>query len=145
MKTIFKEAHKMTREMVKEYNVDYQAQFGLNLSYLLENKEEKEMELKQKIKNTNVYSKRDQQITLANGSKGQWLAIVEDFDPKFEYKRDFLEEDEIVRHIFCYNVKEGNIYNWDEGKGQKFGIIENNELYEISKQDVNNILNSRRY
>lgn len=42
MKKIFKEAHKMTREMVKEYGVDYQAQFGLCLSYLLE-KEEEEM------------------------------------------------------------------------------------------------------
>lgn len=43
MKNIFKEAHKMTREMVKKYNVDYQTQFGLCVSYLLENKEEKEM------------------------------------------------------------------------------------------------------
>lgn len=40
MKNLFKKAHKMTREMVKEYGVDYQAQFGLCLSYLLE--EEKE-------------------------------------------------------------------------------------------------------
>lgn len=40
MKNIFKEAHKMTREMVEKYGVDYQVQFGLCLSYLLENKEE---------------------------------------------------------------------------------------------------------
>ena len=40
MKKIFKEAHKMTREMVKKYKVDYQAQFGLCLSYLLKNKKE---------------------------------------------------------------------------------------------------------
>src|SRR5699024_7148125 len=43
MKMIFKEAHKMTREMVKEYEVDYQAQFGLNLSYLLNKKEVEEV------------------------------------------------------------------------------------------------------
>ncbi|SNR95170.1 hypothetical protein SAMN05446037_100251 [Anaerovirgula multivorans] len=44
MKKIFKEAHKMTKEMVEKYGVDYQAQFGLNLAYLLETKEEgKEM------------------------------------------------------------------------------------------------------
>lgn len=48
MKKIFKEAHKMTREMVKEYGVDYQAQFGLCLSYLL-NREEEEM---RKLKGT---------------------------------------------------------------------------------------------
>lgn len=40
---IFKEAHKMTREMLSKYEVDYQVQFGLNLSYLLNQKEEKEM------------------------------------------------------------------------------------------------------
>ena len=51
MKKIFIEAHKMTREMVEEYGVDYQAQFGLCLSYLL-NKEEEEMkELKPAILN----------------------------------------------------------------------------------------------
>lgn len=44
MKKIFKEAHKMTREMVEKYGVDYQVQFGLCLAYLLEEKEqEKEM------------------------------------------------------------------------------------------------------
>lgn len=43
MKKVFKEAHKMTKEMVEKYGVDYQAQFGLNLSYLLENKEAEKM------------------------------------------------------------------------------------------------------
>ena len=46
MKNLFKKAHKMTRGMVKEYEVDYQAQFGLCLSYLFEEeKEEKEMKV----------------------------------------------------------------------------------------------------
>ena len=37
MKKIFKEAHKMTREMVNQYkDIDYQTQFGLCLQYLLE-------------------------------------------------------------------------------------------------------------
>lgn len=43
MKKVFIEAHKMTKKMVEEYGVDYQTQFGLNLSYLLEKEEEKEM------------------------------------------------------------------------------------------------------
>lgn len=37
MKKIFKEAHKMTKEIVEKYNdVDYQAQFALCLRYLIE-------------------------------------------------------------------------------------------------------------
>lgn len=43
MKKIFIEAHKMTKEMVEKYGVDYQAQLGLCISYLLENKEEEGM------------------------------------------------------------------------------------------------------
>lgn len=35
-----KEAHKMTREIVNKYGVDYKTQFGLCLAYLLNNKEE---------------------------------------------------------------------------------------------------------
>lgn len=46
MKKIFKEAHKMTKEMVGKYGVDYKFQFGLNLAYLLENKKE-EVEMKE--------------------------------------------------------------------------------------------------
>lgn len=42
---IFKKAHEMTREMVREYEVDYQTQFGLNLSYLFEEEEEEEMKV----------------------------------------------------------------------------------------------------
>ena len=41
MKKIFKKAHELTRKMKESYpEVDYQTQFGLCLSYLLENKEE---------------------------------------------------------------------------------------------------------
>lgn len=37
MKKLFKEAHKMTREMVDKYgDIDYQTQFGLCLQYLIE-------------------------------------------------------------------------------------------------------------
>ncbi len=46
MKNLFKKAHKMTREMVKEYGADYQAQFGLCLSYLLEERGIEMVELK---------------------------------------------------------------------------------------------------
>ena len=44
MRNIFLKAHEMTREMKREYpEVNYRAQFGLNLSYLLSNKEERQM------------------------------------------------------------------------------------------------------
>ena len=44
MKNTFKRAHEMAKEIKKEYpEVDYRAQFGLCLSYLLNNKEELEM------------------------------------------------------------------------------------------------------
>lgn len=44
MKNLMKEAHKMTKGIKAKYeNVDYKAQLGLCLSFLLENKEEVEM------------------------------------------------------------------------------------------------------
>ncbi len=43
MKNLFKEAHKITREFVEKYEVDYQAQFGLCLSFLFEEEEEEEV------------------------------------------------------------------------------------------------------
>lgn len=43
MKKIFKKAHEMTREFVKEYGVNYQAQFGLCLSFLFEKERGMEM------------------------------------------------------------------------------------------------------
>lgn len=46
MKNIMKEAHRMTKEIKKEYpEVDYQAQLGICLSFLY-NEEETEMEVK---------------------------------------------------------------------------------------------------
>ena len=54
MKNIFVAAHKLTKEMVEKYGVDYKFQFGLNLSYLLEIKEEKvELQVKQWFINKN--------------------------------------------------------------------------------------------
>lgn len=59
MKEIMKKAHKMTRGMVEKYGVDYQAQLGLCLAYLLENKEEERMvELKGTEKQVALAKKR---------------------------------------------------------------------------------------
>jgi len=46
-KKLFKQAHKMTKEIVEKYkDVDYQAQFSLCLAYLLNKKEGEEIEKK---------------------------------------------------------------------------------------------------
>jgi hypothetical protein len=71
MKKIFREAHKMTREMVEKYGVDYQVQFGLNLAYLLEKEGEKEMvEVKEMLKNEELteeqVNKASEKITNLN-------------------------------------------------------------------------------
>lgn len=67
MKKIFKEAHKMTRKMVEEYGVGYQVQFGLNLSYLLDNKEE---EMKKELKGT------EKQVKWANEILAEMNAVL---------------------------------------------------------------------
>lgn len=49
MKHLFKEAHRMTREMIEKYNdVDYSVQFTLCLNYLLDAEKEKVAELRQR-------------------------------------------------------------------------------------------------
>lgn len=71
MKNLFKEAHKMTREIATKYEVNYQSQFGLVLSYLLENKEEEEKML-ENLKGT------EKQVKLANDIAKDINAILED-------------------------------------------------------------------
>lgn len=75
MKKIFKEAHKMTREMVKEYGVDYQAQFSLCLSYLLNQKEEEEM---RELKGT------EKQVKWAEDIMSIFDEVVEDVEKGIE-------------------------------------------------------------
>lgn len=66
MKKIFIEAHKMTREMKESYpEVDYQAQFGLCVSYLLEKKEEKQM-----LKGS------EKQVKWAEDIRNEWLEKI---------------------------------------------------------------------
>lgn len=95
MKKIFIEAHKMTREMVKEYEVDYQTQFGLNLSYLLNKEEEESMnelvelkgsekqvkwanDIRRKMITTLNYHKND--CTVFNDLKEYWESVNFGYD-----------------------------------------------------------------
>lgn len=69
MKNLFKEAHKMAREIKEQYNeVDYQAQFGLCLSYLYENKEEMKVKELPKLEGT------EKQVAWAEDIREELLA-----------------------------------------------------------------------
>lgn len=48
---LFVKAHKMTREIVKETGVNYRVQFGICLSFLYKNKEEKKVTVEEKLNN----------------------------------------------------------------------------------------------
>ena len=80
MKKVFKKAHEMTRKFVEEYGVDYRAQFGLCLSYLLE-KEKEEEEVKIEMKKLKGTKK---QIKFANNIKEATLEIVNQFERAIE-------------------------------------------------------------
>lgn len=76
MKKVFKKAHEMTRKFVEEYGVDYQAQFGLCLSYLLEKEREEEevKELKGTPKQIAWAEKiREEQMESFNRFKERWI------------------------------------------------------------------------
>lgn len=127
MKKIFKEAHKMTREMVKEYKVDYQAQFSINLSYLLNNKEEKEMERnlrgsEKQIKWANdLLNHLDKYVNrvLEGYEKGEALEEEkEEFDEFLEEEIDRIRNNEKSWEIIAA-LKERNKNLWlleEEGK-----------------------------
>jgi hypothetical protein len=77
MKNLFKKAHEMTRKMKESYpEVDYQAQFGLCLSYLFE--EEKEEEGMKELKGTPkqiawAEKIREEQMESFNRFKERWI------------------------------------------------------------------------
>ena len=73
MRKIFKEAHKMTRKLVEKYDVDYQAQFGLCLAYLLENKEVTRMDMVEKlIKEAREYRDEEKMAKLKEINGENW-------------------------------------------------------------------------
>ena len=82
MKKIFKEAHKMTRKMVEEYGVDYQAQFGLNLSYLLNKEEEKMVKNYVEVKGFEIKVKGND---LWHYKNNELVAITRNFTDKKSY------------------------------------------------------------
>lgn len=117
MRNIMIEAHRMTREIKRTSpEVDYKAQLGLCLSYLMTNKEEKVMEMA-KLEGS------EKQIKWAEDLRKEFVTKIE------EYK-EFLsneEEEVILRHAryFSMNItrefKEFLLnLNIDEEKLKKF-------------------------
>lgn len=137
MKKVFKKAHEMTRRFVEKYGVDYQAQFGLCLSYLLNNlnnKEEGNMKIEMKeLKGT------EKQVKFANDIKEVVLEIVEQLPEKIEkYSKDekmtekYMElYNNDIKKLFEGYEKAGDFINdwkavvYKEGKSQRVAEINN--------------------
>ena len=94
MKNIMIEAHRMTREIKRtSQEVDYKAQLGLCLSFLMTNKEEKVMEMA-KLEGS------EKQVKWAE-------SLREEFVTKIEEYKEFLnneEEEVILRHARYFSM-----------------------------------------
>ena len=81
MMNLMKEAHRLTKEIKREYpEVDYKAQLGLCISYL-SNKEEREMV---ELEGT------EKQVKFATDIRANIINMIEESDS--EYKNELLEE-----------------------------------------------------
>lgn len=114
MKKVFKKAHEMTRKFVEEYGVDYQAQFGLCLSYLLE-KEREERNMKIEMKELQGTKK---QIKFANDIKEATLEIINEFPRAIkEYstydamREQYMQRLEKVKELFTSYRDAGDFIN----------------------------------
>lgn len=138
MRNLMKKAHELTREMVNKYpETDYQTQLSLTLSYLHE-EEEMEYLMKEEVRD---YENGMLALLPSTGKYPTWIAEITDTDSKYGFKRDFINEHTaVLGRCLGYELDEGSIYNWQDQGRQHFGIVENGKFYEISKQDVENIL-----
>ena len=133
MKKIFKEAHRMTREMVNEYGVDYKAQFSLCLSYLLEKEKEEKRGMKIKMKELQGTRK---QIKFANDIKKVVIEIVErlpeaieKYSKNEEMAKKYMRRFEEIKKLFeSYEDAGRFISDWKaviyaDNKAERVGII----------------------
>lgn len=106
MKKIFKAAHKMTREIKAEYqDVDYQAQFSICLSYLLNNEEEEEMKKERII----LVADKDNKVYHVYGERnGKVFKTMENLDEsKMREAYGYLYIDLGIRTIDRYFLENG--------------------------------------
>lgn len=140
MKKVFKKAHEMTRKFVEEYEVDYQAQFGLCLSYLLE-KEREEGDMKIEMKELQGTKK---QIKFANDIKEVVLEIVKQLPEKIE--RYSKNEEMAEKYMELYNNDIKKLFEGYERAGDfindwKAVIYKEGKSQRVA--EINNILKSK--
>lgn len=92
MKNTFKRAHEIAREIKAEYpEVDYRTQFGICLSYLLNNKEEAEMTEEQAIKNLKEKLEEEYETSEESRRKGYWSLVNCNLWEKYGKRRLYVE------------------------------------------------------
>ena len=94
------------------------------------------------IKKEEVKDFEDGMLTLITSNRQRaWVAEIIGTDEKYGFARNFISEPTVDGGRWVdYELSEGKIYNWNEGRTQYFGIVENGKLYEISKRDVENLI-----
>ena len=69
-----------------------------------------------------------------------WVAEITGTDKRYGFARQFNKPAINEGRCVYYELDEGKIYNWREGRRQYFGIVENGKLYEITERDVENLI-----
>lgn len=138
MKKLMKQAHQLTSEIKDKFpEVDYQVQLGLSMSYL--HKQAAQSDL---IKKEESNDFEDGMLMLVDSnSQPIWVAEIVGTHDKYVFDRAFINDPTTYKgRCTCFELEDGVIYNWQESKSQKFGIMENGKLYEVTKTDVKNML-----
>lgn len=70
-----------------------------------------------------------------NGKKQFWAAKIAGTDPKWGFKREFLEPSDSSMSTKSYDLEDG-VYNFVAYHGQEFIVVKNGEATEIKKEDI---------
>lgn len=132
MTNLFIEAHKLTREIAAKYEVNYQAQFGICLSYLLE-KGEKEMI---KVTIDKYFNNLDNvKLRLVTNRFIAFSEKTEEYKSLKKLDEDHFDEKEkewISANRKYFIINKG--YNEDD-----FGMMEAYTNYYFTKESIENI------
>lgn len=115
-KNLFEEAHKMTKEIIEEneeMNIDYQAQFGLCVTYLLETKDGKQITIKIKGDATDEEKAQINEVAKAFADYycDDVCTVVFQIWRRNGFNRAYIEYSERS----AYQNKKRSFYDFDEG------------------------------